>query len=71
MKENEIPEIAAIISVADAYDAMTSNRSYRKLLPQEVVRSEIQKGLGSQFHPKWGAIMLELIDQDTEYRMHQ
>lgn len=71
LKENEIPEIAAIISVADAYDAMTSNRSYRKLLPQEVVRSEIQKGLGSQFHPKWGAIMLELIDQDIEYRMHQ
>ena len=37
----EIPEIARIIGVADAYDAMTSNRSYRKTLPQEVVRGEI------------------------------
>ena len=33
LKGEEIPEISAIIAVADAYDAMTSNRSYRKLLP--------------------------------------
>lgn len=37
LKGEEIPEIAAIIGVADAYDAMTSNRSYRKMLPQDVV----------------------------------
>lgn len=54
LKGEEIPEIAAIIGVADAYDAMTSNRSYRKMLPQDVVRNEISKGLGTQFHPKWG-----------------
>lgn len=71
LKGEEIPEIAAIIGVADAYDAMTSNRSYRKMLPQEVVRNEISKGLGTQFHPKWGKIMLRLIDQDTSYTMHQ
>lgn len=65
LKGEEIPEIAAIIGVADAYDAMTSNRSYRKMLPQDVVRNEISKGLGTQFHPKWGKIMLQLIDQDT------
>lgn len=41
LKGEEIPEIAAIIGVADAYDAMTSNRSYRKMLPQDVVRNEI------------------------------
>lgn len=35
LKGEEIPEISAIIAVADAYDAMTSNRSYRKLLPRE------------------------------------
>ena len=61
LKGEEIPEIAAIIGVADAYDAMTSNRSYRKMLPQDVVRNEISKGLGTQFHPKWGKIMLQLI----------
>ena len=71
LKGEQIPEIAAIISVADAYDAMTSNRSYRKLLPQEVVRKEIENGLGKQFHPKWGSIMLKLIDQDPDYQMHQ
>ena len=71
LKGEEIQEIAAIIGVADAYDAMTSNRSYRKMLPQDVVRNEISKGLGTQFHPKWGKIMLQLIDQDTSYTMHQ
>ena len=71
LKGEEITEIAAIIGVADAYDAMTSNRSYRKMLPQDVVRNEISKGLGTQFHPKWGKIMLQLIDQDTSYTMHQ
>ena len=71
LKCEEIPEIAAIIGVADAYDAMTSNRSYRKMLPQDVVRNEISKGLGTQFHPKWGKIMLQLIAQDTSYTMHQ
>lgn len=71
LKGEEIPEIAAIIGVADAYDAMTSNRSYRKVLPQDVVRNEISKGLGTQFHPKWGKIMLQLIAQDTSYTMHQ
>ena len=71
LKGEEIPEIAAIIGVADAYDAMTSNRSYRKMLPQDVVRNEISNGLGTQFHPKWGKIMLQLIAQDTSYTMHQ
>lgn len=69
LKGKEIPEIAAIIAVADTYDAMTSNRSYRKILPQDIVRNEIEKGLGTQFHPEWGKIMLKLIDEDLEYKM--
>ena len=71
LKGEEIPEISAIIAVADAYDAMTSNRSYRKLLPQETVKQEIEKGLGTQFNPKWGKIMLKLIENDKDYKMHQ
>lgn len=66
-----IPEIARILCVADAYDAMTSNRSYRKALPQDVVRSEIEKGKGTQFDPQIADIMLELIDEDTHYLMRQ
>ena len=66
-----IPEIARIIGVADAYDAMASNRSYRDALPQNVVRQEIQKGKGRQFDPKIADIMLEMIDEDKEYKMCQ
>ncbi len=66
---DEIPEEARIIAVADAYDAMTSNRSYRGSLPQETVRREIEKGKGSQFDPKFANIMLEMIDDDKEYLM--
>jgi len=65
----EIPEVARIIAVADAYDAMTSNRSYRGVLPQEKVRDEIEKGKGTQFDPKFADIMLEMMDDDIEYRM--
>ena len=65
-----IPEEARIIAVADAYDAMTSNRSYRGYLPQDVVRGEIEKGKGSQFDPKFAEIMLSMIDEDKDYNMH-
>lgn len=65
----EIPEEARIIAVADSYDAMSSCRSYRKALPQEKVRSEIEKGAGSQFDPRIAKVMLEMIDEDKEYRM--
>ena len=65
-----IPEEARIIAVADAYDAMTSNRSYRGYLPQEVVRGEIEKGKGSQFDPRFAEIMLTMIDEDKEYTMN-
>ncbi len=66
-----IPEIARIIAVADAYDAMASNRSYRKALPQQVVRSEIEKGRGTQFDPNIADIMLSIIDEDTGYVLKQ
>ena len=65
----DIPEEARIIAVADAYDAMASNRSYRGALPQEVVRSEIEKGKGNQFDPTFADIMLEMIDEDKDYLM--
>lgn len=66
---NEIPQIAQIIAVADAYDAMTSTRSYRDVMPQSKVRSEIEKNAGTQFEPGIAAIMLQMIDEDTEYKM--
>lgn len=66
-----IPAIGRIIAIADAYDAMTSKRSYRDPLPQDVVRTEIEKGIGSQFDPEYGKIMLQLIDEDKDYKMRE
>ena len=66
-----IPELARILAIADSYDAMTSNRSYRKGLPQSVVRSEIEKGKGTQFDSDIADIMLQIIDEDKEYTLRQ
>ncbi|SEQ27691.1 HAMP domain-containing protein [Lachnospiraceae bacterium RM5] len=65
LKGEENPEIARIISVADAYDAMTSNRSYRKAMERDEVRAEIKKGKGTQFDPEFAEIMLE-VDEDIK-----
>ncbi len=67
----DIPEIARIIAVADAYDAMSSKRSYRDTIPQHKIREEIVKGIGTQFDPKFATIMLHLIDKDEEYEMQE
>ena len=67
----DILEEARIIAVADAYDAMTSHRSYRDMLPREVVRHEIEKGKGTQFDPVFADIMLEMMDEDTDYNMRE
>ena len=57
-----IDEAARIIAVADAYDAMTTARSYRDNLPADVVRREISEGKGTQFDPDFADIMLKMID---------
>ena len=71
LKGEDIPEAARIIGVADAYDAMTSNRSYRRFMEQSAVREQIAKGKGSQFDPRFAEIMLQMIDEDTDYKMHE
>lgn len=67
----EIPLEARIIAVADAYDAMSSRRSYRDVLPQDAVRLEIEKGKGTQFDPVMTEIALSMIDDDTDYQMRE
>jgi len=51
LKGEEIPLGARIICVADTFDAMTSNRSYRKGLPAEVALEELKRCSGAQFDP--------------------
>ena len=67
----DIPEDARIIAVADAYDAMTSNRAYSGIRPQETVRAEILRCRGSQFDPEIADIMIGMIDDDKDYRMRE
>ncbi len=71
LKGEDIPEVARIIAVADAYDAMTSNRSYRRAIAQHLVREELVKGIGTQFDPVFAKAMIRLLDMDTEYRMRE
>ena len=71
LKGEDIPEIARIIAVADSYDAMTSKRSYRDPLPQQKVREELYKGIGTQFDPEFARLMIAFIDLDTSYTMQE
>lgn len=71
LKGTDIPQIARIIAVADAYDAMTSKRSYRDIIPQMQVREELVKGYGTQFDPAYAKIMVRLLDMDVEYQMKE
>ena len=71
LTETDIPEEARIIAVADAYDAMTSNRSYQRGMDRSKVREQIEKGKGTQFDPKFADIMIQMIDEDKEYKMRE
>lgn len=71
LTRNEISDEVAIVSVADAYDAMTSRRSYRDIMGQAEVRAEIKKGIGTQFKKQQAEAMLEIIDADKSYELHQ
>ena len=63
LKGEEIPLYGRIIGVADAFDAMTANRVYRKQLDFDYVVNELKRCRGTQFDPKIDDIMLKLIDE--------
>ena len=65
LKGEEIPLDARIIGIADAFDAMTANRVYRKQLDINVVIDELKRCSGTQFDPQLVEIMLSLIDDGT------
>ena len=71
LKGNSIPEEARIIAVADAYDAMTSCRSYRRPLSQAAARKELEEKRGTQFDPHFADIMLGMIDEDKDFTMRE
>jgi diguanylate cyclase (GGDEF)-like protein/putative nucleotidyltransferase with HDIG domain len=64
----EIPLAGRILSVADALDAMTSDRPYRKAMPAEAARREIQEMAGTQFCPRVVAALMNVLRHDPEMR---
>ena len=61
-----IPPLARIVAVADAYDAMTSDRPYRKGMAPEIAFAEMEKGAGQQFDPRAVATFLEIKQRIVE-----
>lgn len=61
--EEDIPLIARMICVADSYDAMNSNRVYRKKLTKEDIFAEIEKNKGKQFDPQVADVLVALIKE--------
>ena len=62
-KEKEIPLIARIVSVADAYDAMSIDRPYRNKLMREQIREEFIKNRGTQFDPEIVTAFLDIMGE--------
>lgn len=71
LQGENIPLVARIIGVADAYDAMSSMRSYRGVLPQEQIKSELLRCRGTQFDPVFADIMLEIMEEDKDYKLRE
>ena len=71
LRGEEIPEKARIIAVADAYDAMTSDRSYRRRMDRDKVRGELNAGKGTQFDERFAGIMLQMMQEDTAVTVPQ
>lgn len=59
----EIPLLSRILAVADAYDAMTQNRSYRQALTSAEAKQELRKNAGTQFDPRITEIFLEYLEK--------
>jgi putative nucleotidyltransferase with HDIG domain len=57
----EIPVEARVLAVADAFDAMTSDRPYRRALSREQALAEVERCAGTQFDPRIAQVFLELF----------
>ena len=60
---DHIPMIGRVVAVADAYDAMTSDRAYRKALPHEIACGELERCTGAQFDPEIVPVFLAQIEE--------
>lgn len=63
LKGQEIPTLSRILSVADVFDALTTDRAYRKKMDTDVAVQIIRENIGSQFDPEIGEVFLEQYNQ--------
>lgn len=66
LKENEICVEAAILALADVYDAMTSDRTYRQAMSKEEATQEIKVNAGTQFNPELAKCFIEILENLSE-----
>jgi len=66
-----IPLDARIVCIADSYDAMNSDRIYRKALSKDIIREELIKGRGTQFDPDILDVFLQLLDEGELENINQ
>ena len=66
LKGAEIPIEACILSIADSFDAITSDRPYRDGLEREIAFVEIEKSIGSHFHPKLAKLFISIMSEEGE-----
>jgi HD-GYP domain-containing protein (c-di-GMP phosphodiesterase class II) len=64
LADEDIPLEAKILAVADAYEAMTVDRVYRKALPVEDARAELRRCAGSQFDPRVVDVFLDALERN-------
>ena len=63
LRGEQIPLAARIFALADAFDAMTNDRPYRRALPLEQALAEIESGAGGQFDPELARVFVELAPE--------
>ena len=66
LKSEDIPILARIIAVADAYDAMDSDRPYRKKLNKDKILKELKDQSGKEFDPEVVKALISILDRERE-----
>ena len=64
LQAKEIPLLARIIAIIDAYDVMTNDRSYRKAISKEEAFAEIERCSGTQFDPELSRVFLQMMSKE-------
>ncbi|MGL4283268.1 HD-GYP domain-containing protein [Eubacterium aggregans] len=67
----EIPYVARMIALADSYDAMVTDRCYRKAMHKEVACQRIIEGLGTQYDPQIGQCFAQMIAEEPLYNVEK